>query len=438
MPNRIPAEGKYNFIDLFAGAGGLSEGFIQAGFNPIAHVEMNSFAAQTLVTRSAYYYLKQVKQLDIYYQYLRGEITRDVFLEKIPNRITKTVICETMSNDTLPRIFKTIDGIMKLRNIQSVDVVIGGPPCQAYSLVGRAQSSHMDHPMAEDPRNELYKLYARVLKRYQPRMFVFENVMGISSANEGTTFKNLKKYLRRVGYEIEWHEQKTKNDIDQYLQQVDFWTQVAEPDVEGNLNYWKIDNWGERTFGSHGTLFVGAFCNSNNEMLFPVLLLCDEQGRYIDFTENDIVQALENVNDDDVRYFKPTDEELASYRNIYDTLVQEMLSKYQASSKPVMDYNKRKVENWADIQREQLNIQIAEMNAEIDELSAEATAAKDFLEKVDIRKKVDEKKKQLQKVQTSFHQKVSSIQEEAEREIAEFNQQFDIQPILLVNVVLKF
>ena len=211
MPNRIPAEGKYNFIDLFAGAGGLSEGFIQAGFNPIAHVEMNSFAAQTLVTRSAYYYLKQVKQLDIYYQYLRGEITRDAFWEKIPNRVTKTVICETMSNDTLPGIFKTIDGIMKLRNIQSVDVVIGGPPCQAYSLVGRAQSSHMDHPMSEDPRNELYKLYARVLKRYQPRMFVFENVMGISSANEGTTFKNLKKYLRRVGFEIEWHEQNSKS-----------------------------------------------------------------------------------------------------------------------------------------------------------------------------------------------------------------------------------
>ena len=232
--------------------------------------------------------------------------------------------------------------------------------------------------------------------------------------------------------------ERTKNDIDRYLQQVDFWSQVAEPDVEGNLSYWKIDNWGEKTFGSHGTLFVGAFCKSNNEMLFPVLLLCDDRGRYIDFTEDDIVQALETVDDDDVRYFKPTNEEMDSYRNIYDTLVQEMLSKYQAASKPVMNYNKRKVENWADIQREQLNIQIAEMNAEIDELSAEATAAKDFLEKVDIRKKVDEKKKQLQKVQTAFHQKVASIQEEAEREIAEFNQQFDIQPILLVNVVLKF
>ena len=162
MPSRIPGEEKYNFIDLFAGAGGLSEGFIQAGFNPIAHVEMNPFAAQTLVTRSSFYYLKQAKQLDIYYQYLRGEMTQEEFFQKIPNRIKKTVICETMSDTTLLGIFKTIDGIMKVRNIQSVDVVIGGPPCQAYSLVGRAQSSHMSHPMSEDPRNELYKLYARV------------------------------------------------------------------------------------------------------------------------------------------------------------------------------------------------------------------------------------------------------------------------------------
>lgn len=51
-------QSNYNFIDLFAGAGGLSEGFLQAGFNPVAHVEMNEFAAKTLETRSAYYYLK--------------------------------------------------------------------------------------------------------------------------------------------------------------------------------------------------------------------------------------------------------------------------------------------------------------------------------------------------------------------------------------------
>ena len=203
--------GKLNFIDLFAGAGGLSEGFIQAGFNPIAHVEMNESASQTLVTRSAYYYLTQNGQSSVYYNYLRGNITRDSLLEKVPKRIKDTVINETMSAETLPAICKRIDNIMKIRGIKTVDVIVGGPPCQAYSLVGRAQSSHMDIPMAQDPRNRLYILYVRMLKKYRPRMFVFENVMGIESANGGAIWKNLKKYLRRVGYEIECKEQNASN-----------------------------------------------------------------------------------------------------------------------------------------------------------------------------------------------------------------------------------
>ena len=155
----------YTFIDLFAGAGGLSEGFVQAGFQPLAHVEMNEYAAKTLETRTAYYYFKEKRRLE------------------------------------------RIDKILEDKGISKVDVVIGGPPCQAYSLVGRAQSSHMDRPMEEDPRNELYKLYARFLKKYQPKMFVFENVMGIASANGGKTWKNVRAQLRRVGYEIDFKEQ---------------------------------------------------------------------------------------------------------------------------------------------------------------------------------------------------------------------------------------
>lgn len=58
-----------NFIDLFSGAGGLSEGFFNHSFNPIAHVEMNTYASETLKTRSCYYYLKKTKQLDVYREY---------------------------------------------------------------------------------------------------------------------------------------------------------------------------------------------------------------------------------------------------------------------------------------------------------------------------------------------------------------------------------
>ena len=232
--------------------------------------------------------------------------------------------------------------------------------------------------------------------------------------------------------------EKTNNDIKQYLKQVDFWSQVADSDVEGNLNYWKINNWGEKTFGSHGTLFIGAFCNSNNEMLFPVLLLCDEFGKYVDFSEEDIVRELETVDDIDIKYFKPTNEEIDTFKDIYNTLLQEMFSKYQEMTQPLRDYNKHKVENWVDIQREQLGMQIEELKAEIADLSVEEFSAKEFLRKVDIRKKIDEKVKQLQKLQGTFNQKVSSFLEEAEKEIAEFNHQFDIVPVLVVNVVLKF
>ena len=204
-------EEQLSFIDLFAGAGGLSEGFVQAGFMPIAHVEMNEFAAKTLETRNAYYYLKSKDGLDIYKKYMQSKISREEFMKHIPASITKTIINETMSDESLPSIFKNIDGIMKIRGIKKVDVIVGGPPCQAYSLVGRAQSSHMEVPMQEDPRNYLYKLYARFLKQYQPKMFVFENVTGIESANNGTTWKNIKKYLKRVGYEIECKEQNARN-----------------------------------------------------------------------------------------------------------------------------------------------------------------------------------------------------------------------------------
>ena len=201
----------YTFIDLFAGAGGLSEGFVQAGFSPVAHVEMNTFAAQTLETRTGYYYLKSQGKLDVYRDYVSGKIPRDEFLKHIPEEQLKSVFCETMSDKTLPGLFENIDQILEQKGIQKVDVIIGGPPCQAYSLVGRAQSSHMETPMADDPRNDLYKLYARFLQKYHPKMFVFENVMGIMSANGGSTWPKVQEALRSVGYDIDFHEQNSSN-----------------------------------------------------------------------------------------------------------------------------------------------------------------------------------------------------------------------------------
>lgn len=185
------------YIDLFAGAGGLSEGFMRAGFEPVAHVEIDQAACFTLQTRLAYYYLKEISRVEIYVKYLKGEITRDQLYSFIPARILESVINLPIGDEHNHEIFHRIE---KLTSKNNIDLIVGGPPCQAYSLVGRARD---EQGMREDPRNFLYLQYGRFLKRYKPKLFIFENVIGLLSAKEGTCFKNIKKYFRRLGYIVE-------------------------------------------------------------------------------------------------------------------------------------------------------------------------------------------------------------------------------------------
>ena len=162
-----------NYIDLFAGAGGLSEGFKRAGFNPIAHVEMNSHACNTIKTRMAYYHLKDNNKENIYLEYLKQNIDQKTLWESVPNEILNTVINTEISDKTIKDIFSKIDNLKESKN---VDLIIVGPPCKAYSIVGRARDPK---GMADDPRNHLYLHYVQFLKKYKPKMFVFENVPGI-------------------------------------------------------------------------------------------------------------------------------------------------------------------------------------------------------------------------------------------------------------------
>lgn len=162
-----------NYIDLFAGAGGLSEGFIKNGFNPIAHVEMDAAACLTLRTRIAWHHLHEKGKQSLYSKYLKGEISQGELYWHVPASKLETVIQAEISDLTLSSIFKRID---KFSKGNKIDLIIGGPPCQAYSLVGRGRDLN---GMRDDKRNYLFKYYAEFLKKYQPKYFVFENVKGL-------------------------------------------------------------------------------------------------------------------------------------------------------------------------------------------------------------------------------------------------------------------
>lgn len=189
------------FLDLFAGAGGLSEGFIKANFKPLAHVELSQAACYTLRTRSAFHYLEKNHNLKPYIEYTSGHITRDELYSYIPVDILDSIICEEISNKTINKIFSRIDEIKEDR---SIDLIVGGPPCQAYSLVGRSRDPNN---MLNDERNYLYRYYVQFLKRYQPKYFVFENVLGLLSAkdiNGRRYFDAMKKSFRIAGYKTDF------------------------------------------------------------------------------------------------------------------------------------------------------------------------------------------------------------------------------------------
>lgn len=185
---------KLNFIDLFAGASGMSEGFIKAGFNPISHIEMDKDACDSIKTRAVYHYLTKEGKEKIYIDYLKANISREELYDQVPKEVLDSVLNIEITDDSIKGIFSKIDTLLQE---EKVDLIIGGPPCQAYSLLGRHQEN-----IENDPRNKLYIQYGRFLKQYDPKAFVFENVPGLLSANKGQHFKNLKTYFRKLGYEV--------------------------------------------------------------------------------------------------------------------------------------------------------------------------------------------------------------------------------------------
>jgi DNA (cytosine-5)-methyltransferase 1 len=189
-----------NFIDLFAGAGGLSEGFIRAGYTPLAHIEMDKYACDTLKTHAAFHYLKSQNELQKYKKYLYEKQEKEdgsKLWEQVPQEITDTVIHATIGEKTIADIFEKVDTLI---GDKKVDFIVGGPPCQAYSVIGRAR---MKDKVLDDPRNELYKYYVKFLERYQPKIFVFENVTGIFTALQGEPLRDLKRLIKAAGYEMD-------------------------------------------------------------------------------------------------------------------------------------------------------------------------------------------------------------------------------------------
>lgn len=173
---------KYKTIDLFAGCGGLLDGFMQqGGFDSLACVEWENYPCRTLVNRLK----KKWNHKNSNNEVIRFDIqrTEELFYGFDDSEYGKH------------------NGLDNLVGKNNVDVIIGGPPCQAYSLAGRIRDPH---GMRDDYRNYLFESYIRILEHFKPAFFVFENVVGmLSAAPDGTPIiERIRSAFNDAGYEV--------------------------------------------------------------------------------------------------------------------------------------------------------------------------------------------------------------------------------------------
>lgn len=186
---------KYTFIDLFAGCGGLSEGFLQTNrFQALAHVEWEKPMVDTLRNRLVTKWKeteesarKKVIHFDIQKtdELLHGNWSRE------------SVDQYGATNDDIVKLF----GLKELIGNTHVNLIIGGPPCQAYSIHGRATDKNS---MNDDYRNYLFESFCKVVDEFQPDIFVFENVAGLLSAKPGgiPVRNRIFDAFNSIGYQI--------------------------------------------------------------------------------------------------------------------------------------------------------------------------------------------------------------------------------------------
>jgi DNA (cytosine-5)-methyltransferase 1 len=178
-------------IDLFAGPGGLGEGFSalgdhRLGFDVVLSVEKDAAAHSTLLLRSFYRALRGQGDVEQYYSYLKGEVTSHVLYDAFPDAAAEArsrCLHLEMGPHTTRRVYAHLERALAGAGTW---VLVGGPPCQAYSVVGRSRLAKMEREAFEkNEKHVLYREYLRILARYRPPVFVMENVKGLLSATYG-------------------------------------------------------------------------------------------------------------------------------------------------------------------------------------------------------------------------------------------------------------
>lgn len=176
-----PSAANIPVVDLFAGPGGLSEGFAQAGFNMVLSIEKDRAAHKTLELRSFFRQFLAGRAPRDYYRYLRGDLQREDLFRRHRGQARRARAIAWHAELGIER-EEVVDARIRLALRKAEHwVLLGGPPCKTYSVAGRSRRVN-DPTFDTDKLHTLYVHYLRILAVHRPSVFVFENVKGLLSS----------------------------------------------------------------------------------------------------------------------------------------------------------------------------------------------------------------------------------------------------------------
>lgn len=252
-----------------------------------------------------------------------------------------------------------------------------------------------------------------------------------------TKFKELKSLLieEKDNTKGEYYK-KFLSDIFKYLDENESLKNVNKPNKKMNLPAaFKVRSSALNKYNlNHGYIFIGGFYN-NDKIIYPVLSVFDERKNKVNLDEKSILDVIKNIDENTVEKIDIKEKEVEKCGNdIYEELILNYYNQYQG----LIQYNNSKINNWSEIRKEQFNLEIEAITSEIQEIMEQCATTKVFKEKIDYKKKAEEREKERNNIIIKYHEAIQEIEDEASKLKEDFKKQFDINPYLIVRLILKF
>ena len=231
---------------------------------------------------------------------------------------------------------------------------------------------------------------------------------------------------------------KAYTDIINYLDEVNYWDSIEKPEKVSSglslkLKKNPFDIYGIKSgYILFGGLIVG------NILERSLAILTDNSGSTLGLTEKEIINAIKDIDNSDIETFKANGSEMQTIVDVINKAESSAAYDFEKESVDIIEYNKKKMENWVTIQESLLQIELTEKKNEIDRMKEEMSQMTNFLQKVDYREKIEKKQHALEKEQNRYYQAIDAIKKTAQKQIDEFNKKYYKKASLLVRIVVKF